>query len=79
VLAMLGLYNVIRGTSPAVVVFLIWPSVIFWKFGLAHILMDAAHGPPFLTLAGIFVFYWVPSIALGAYLFVTRQKQHAVS
>ena len=49
---------------------LMWPGVLFYSVSsgggtrnVTHgLLWDSAHGPPFLTLAGVVVFYLIPGV-----------------
>lgn len=43
----------------------IYPGAWLHAIGLGGVLTDAAHGPPFLNLAGIAVVYLLPAFALG--------------
>jgi hypothetical protein len=74
VLALLVLIRAIPAASALADVVLLWPAILLWSLGITKILTDAAHGPPFLTVMGIFVLYWIPSVLVAGYLVATRRR-----
>ena len=58
--AVLGLSAVIQ--IPLIV--LVLPAAILWDWGVREPIVSSAHGPPFLTLGGIFLVYWIPALVL---------------
>jgi hypothetical protein len=39
---------------------LMFPAILLWNVGVRHILVDSAHGPPFLNLPGLLLVYFLP-------------------
>lgn len=64
---------------------LIWAGVLFYGLSsgggsrnVTHgLLWDSAHGPPFLTLPGVVIFYLLPG-AWGVVTFVRWRARHRV-
>src|SRR5258708_35142059 len=61
-LALLTLAGVMQNMVGVTI--LVMPAILIWSLGIEKVLPDSAHGPPFLTFAGIVVFYWVPTALL---------------
>jgi hypothetical protein len=39
---------------------LMFPAILLWNIGVRRILVDSAHGPPFLNLPGLLLVYFLP-------------------